>query len=176
MTAPTLAYRDPAALPRLGTTVLNLPLLLDTNVILNALTGRGPPELKTLLANLPQCFVSAPVVAELSWTRGRLDPAHQNTAQVVRLIDQVLRQIDATKILTPTAAQWETAGERAGLAVRAIAGEIRTFKQPAERHEMLHDALTALVASEAGVCVVTQDRDFDLFVQLDPKLNVLFYG
>ena len=176
MTAPGLAYRDSAMLPRLGATVPSLPLLFDTNVILNALTGRGPPELKTLLANLPQSFVSAPVLAELSWTRGRLDPAHPNTAKVVGLIDQVLRQIDATKILTPTATQWEIAGESAGLAVRAIAGEIRTFKRTAERHEMLHDALTALVASEAGVCVVTQDRDFDLFAQLDPNLHVLFYG
>ncbi|MBA3895680.1 MAG: PIN domain-containing protein [Sphingomonadaceae bacterium] len=153
-----------------------MPLLLDTNVILNALTGRGPTALKTLLANLPQSFVSAPVVAELSWSRGRLDPAHPNTAKVVGLLEQVLRQVDPTKILNPNAAQWHTAGERAGAVVRAIAGKIQAFKQPAERHEMLHDALTSLVASDAGVCVVTQDRDFDLFAQLDPNLHVLFYG
>lgn len=176
MTAASLAYRAPAALPRLGASLPSLPLLLDTNVILNALTGRGPAVLKTLLANLSQSFVSAPVVAEVSWSRGRLDPTHPNTAKVVGLLEQVLRQIDPTKILNPTAAQWETAGERAGAVVRAIAGEIPTFKQSAERQEMLHDALTALVASDAGVCVVTQDRDFDLFAQLDPNLHVHFYG
>jgi len=152
-----------------------MPLLLDTNVVLNALTGRGPAALKMLLDNLPQSFVSAPVFAELSWSLGRLDPAHPNTAKVVGLIEEVLKQIDPTKILTPTAGQWQKAGVCAGAVVRAIAGEIRTFKQPAQRHELLHDALTALVASDAGVCVVTQDRDFDLFAQLDPNLRVLFY-
>lgn len=151
-------------------------MLLDTNVFINALTGRGPPVLKALLTNLPQSFVSAPTLAELNWTRGRLDPGHPNTSKVVAVIDQTLQRIDPTKILTPTADHWQAAGERAGAAVRAVAGAIRSFKNPADRHEMLNDALTAIVAADAGIGVVTQDADFDLFMQLDPALTVLFYG
>lgn len=40
---------------------------------------------------------------------------------------------------------------------------------------MLNDALTAVAASAAGLCVVTHNGDFDLFMQLDPALSVLFY-
>lgn len=170
-----LAYRDRAALPRLGPVSPRGPLLLDTNVFLNALTGRGPRVLQTLLANLPQSFVSAPTVAELSWTRGRLDPDHPQTAKVLGVIDETLSRIDPAKILTPSAAQWQVAGERAGAAVRAVAGGTRSFKIAAERHEMLNDALTAVVAGDAAVGVVTQDADFDLFMQIDLDLSVLFY-
>ena len=47
----------------LGATNPHGPLLLDTNVFLNALTGRGPRTLQALLVNLPQSFVSAATVA-----------------------------------------------------------------------------------------------------------------
>ncbi len=171
-----LAYRHRQTLPTLGTANAHGPLLLDTNVFLNALTGRGPLVLQTLLTNLPQSFVSAATIAELSWSRGRLDPVHPQTAKVVTSIEETLARIDPIKILTPTAAQWRLAGERAGEAVRGIAGETRSFKSATERHEMLNDAITAVVASDAAVGVVTQDADFDLFMQLDPALRVLFYS
>lgn len=175
MAAPVLRHRDRATLPLLGAAGPSGPVLLDTNVFINALTGRGPEVLKTLLANLPQSFVSAPTFAELSWTKGRLDPDHPGTAKIVMSIEQTIAQIDAGKILTPTADHWKLAGELAGAAVRAVAGEVRTFKNAADRHEMLNDALTAIVAADAGVTVITHDGDFDLFMQLNPALNVLFY-
>lgn len=171
-----LAYRDRADLPTLGNETLPGPLLLDTNVFFNALTGRGPPILQTLVTNLPLSFVSAPTIAELNWARGRLDPDHRQTAKVVAAIDRTLARIDPAKILTPTADQWRLAGERAGQAVRGVAGRTRSFKIASERHEMLNDALTAIVASEAAVGVVTQDADFDLFMQIDTALRVVFYG
>ena len=90
-------------------------------------------------------------------------------------INKTLSRLDPAKILTPTADQWRLAGERAGAAVRGVAGGARSFKIAAERHEMLNDALTAVVASHAAVGIVTQDADFDLFMQIDPALNVLFY-
>ncbi|HLL29963.1 MAG TPA: hypothetical protein VK403_03100, partial [Allosphingosinicella sp.] len=74
MAAPELRYRDRAELPRLGAAMPKGPVLLDTNVFINALGGRGPPHLRALLASLPLALVSGPVVAELHWTRGRLDP------------------------------------------------------------------------------------------------------
>lgn len=159
----------------LGAVAPTGPLLLDTNVFIDALTGRGPSALKTLLTNLPNSWVSAPTIAELAWTKGRLSPDHPQTLQVVAAIDQTLGLIDSTKILTPTADQWRTAGERAGAAVRAVAGETRSFKSAADRHEMLNDALTAIVASEAGIGIITKDSDFDLFMQLDSALTVVFY-
>jgi len=171
-----LGYRDRAELPMLGSTGPLGPLLLDTNVFVNALTGRGPRILQTLLVNLPQTFVSAATIAELSWTRGRLDPDHPQTAKVITTINETLARIDPAKILTPTADQWRLAGERAGAAVRAVAGGTRSFKIAAERHEMLNDALTAVVASDAAIGIVTQDADFDLFMQIDPALEVLFYA
>jgi hypothetical protein len=57
-----------------------------------------------------------------------------------------------------------------------VAGGTRSFKIAAERHEMLNDALTAVVASDAAIGIVTQDADFDLLMQIDPALNVLFYS
>ncbi len=175
MAHPTPAYRDRANLPMLGTAPPAGPVLLDTNVVINALTGRGPLVLQTLLSNLPQAFVSAVTVAELSWVKGRLNPQHPQTASVVAKVGAALARIDPAKILTPDASQWHAAGERAGLAVRAVAGETRSFKNAADRHELLHDGLTAAIASAAGLTVITEDGDFDLFMQLDPALNVLFY-
>ncbi|WP_213979376.1 PIN domain-containing protein [Sphingomonas sp. dw_22] len=171
-----LHYRECASLPLVGAASPRGPLLLDTNVILNALTGRGPPVLKALLANLPQSFVSAPPVAELSWTRGvsiliiRKLPAWSPPSS------RPWRGSIRAKILTPTADHWSIAGQWAGAAVRAVAGETRSFKNAADRYEMLNDALIAVVASEAGISIVTQDADFDLFMQIDPALDVLFYG
>jgi predicted nucleic acid-binding protein len=40
---------------------------------------------------------------------------------------------------------------------------------------MLNDALTAVLAGDAGFEIVTQDGDFDLFMRIDPALKVIFY-
>jgi len=44
-----------------------------------------------------------------------------------------------------------------------------------DRTELISDALTALAAREARLVVVTEDADFDVFSQLLPGLDVLFY-
>lgn len=175
MAAPELALRSRDALPRLGSTAPRSPVLLDTNVFINALTGRGPVELKTLLANLPLGFVSGPVVAELSWPRGRLDPGHPNTATVFAQYDDLLARIALPKILVPDAADWGRAGELAGRVARGIAGAARSVRTAFDRVELINDALTALAALRAGATIVTSDGDFDLFMQLEPGLEVVFY-
>jgi len=175
MTAAGIGYRDRATLPRLGVAAPKGPVLLDTNVFINALAGRGPPELKALLANLPLSFVSGATIAELSWARGRLDPTHVDTARVVTTFEAALAQIASTKILLPSAAQWAEAGVLAGRAARAVAGRVRSIKTAFDRTELINDAVTAVVALAAGVTIVTQDGDFDLFLQLEPALHVLFY-
>lgn len=170
-----VAYRDRSILPRLGQLVPTGPVLLDTNVFINALAGRGPPELKTLLGNLPRSFVSGPTLAELSWPRGRLDPAHPETARVLAKLDAGIAQIDTAKILAPSPVQWACAGELAGRAARAVAGRAKSIRTAFDRIELINDAATAVVALDAGATVISQDGDFDLLLQLTPGLDVLFY-
>jgi predicted nucleic acid-binding protein len=170
-----IGYRDRALLPRLGSAVPRGPVLLDSNVFINALAGRGTPALQTLLANLTNCFVSGPVLLELRWPRGRLDPGHPDTASILSKFDAVIARLSPQKILVPDAAQWGEAGELAGTATRAIAGAQRRLTT-AERIELMNDAVTAVVASAAGATIITQDADFDLFCQLDSRLDVLFYS
>lgn len=175
MPAPALALRSRTILPRLGSAALRGPVLLDTNVFINALAGRGPAELRILLANLPLSLVSGPVMAELSWTRGRLDPGHPHTGAVLAGYGNLLARIAPSKILLPDAADWSRAGELAGRVARGIAGAARSIRTAFDRVELIHDALTALAALRTGATLVTSDGDFDLFMQLEPDLDVVFY-
>lgn len=175
MAAPELALRHQDALPRLGSSAPRGLVLLDTNVFINALAGRGPAELRTLLANLPLSLVSGPVMAELSWTRGRLDPAHPNTAAVLAQYAGLLARIAPSRILLPDAADWARAGELAGRVARGIAGAAKSIRTAFDRVELIQDALTALAALRTGATLVTSDGDFDLIMQLEPGLEVVFY-
>ncbi len=151
------------------------PVLLDTNVFINTLAGRGPPVLQTLLENLPRVFVAAPTRAELAWVRGRLDPTHPGTARMLSIYARLLSRIDAAKVLVPGGEDWVAAGELAGRAARAVAGGGRTIRTAFDRVELISDALTAVLAHAAGLTVVTEDADFDVLAQLRPGLEVLFY-
>jgi predicted nucleic acid-binding protein len=162
-------------LPRLGVQALGRPAVLDTNVFINALAGRGPPILRALLASLPRLFVAAPSCAELSWVSGRLDPAHPNTRQVLAAYNNVLDRICPEKMLVPNDADWLEAGALAGQTARAIAGGGKSVTTAFDRVELISDALTAIVACRAGLPVVTEDRDFDLLAQIKPGLQILVY-
>lgn len=151
------------------------PVVLDTNVILNALAARGPPILKILLGALPLMFVGAPTLAELSWVRGRLDPDHPDTARVLVAYGGVISRIAPAKVLVPTAADWLSAGELAGRLARAMAGGGRRIATAFDRVDLIGDSLTALLAEHAGLTIITEDGDFDLLTQLLPGLSVLFY-
>jgi predicted nucleic acid-binding protein len=176
MGAAALAYRERALLPRLGETVPKGPVLLDANVFLNAFARRGPPALQTLIANLPMSFLSGPVVAEMAWVRGRLDASHPNTAGALAAYEDALGRISVEKVLIPDAGEWLAAGALAGAAARAIAGGATSMRGAVDRVELINDAVTAVVALRAGVSIVTADADFDLFQQLEPGLDVLFYN
>jgi predicted nucleic acid-binding protein len=171
----SVAPRDWSALPRLGTTVPPGPVLLDTNVFINALAGRGPPILRELMEFLPRVFVAAPVRAELAWVRGRLDPDHPGTASVLAIYEGLLSRIDPAKVLIPADADWLLAGELAGRTARVVAGGGGRLATAFDRVELISDALTAILAGQAGFTVVTEDRDFDVLSQLVPGLHVLFY-
>ncbi len=162
--------------PLLGEAVPSGPVLLDTNVFINALAGRGPAVLNELLASLSRVFVSAPTRAELAWVLGRLDPGHPNTSRVILAYRAVLFRIDPAKVLVPADADWLAAGELAGSAARFIANGGRKVTTAFDRVELISDALTAVLARQAGVTVITEDRDFDVFATLVPGLTVLFYA
>jgi predicted nucleic acid-binding protein len=162
-------------LPKLGDAVPRGSVLLDTNVFINALSGRGPPVLRALLEAVPRAFVAAPARAELAWLRGRLDPEHPGTQRVLATYEALLLRIDPAKVLVPTDANWLVAGELAGRAARALAGGGGRIGTAFDRVELISDALTAVLAAEAGFTVVTEDADFDVLAQLIPGLHVLFY-
>lgn len=145
-------------------------------MFIQSLAGRGPPALAVLLSNLPQSFVSGAVLAELTWTRGRLNPQHQDTPKVLQKYNDALEKIDSNKILVADVDEWARAGELAGTVARALAGGGHSIKTAFDRMELINDATTAVAASRAGVTVVTSDRHFDLFMQIDSALNVVFYG
>jgi predicted nucleic acid-binding protein len=169
------ADRPSPALPLLGEAVPDGPVLLDTNVFINALIGRGPLVLRQMLQALPRFFVSAPTRVELAWIGGRLDPAHPGMARAVAAAHGVQTCIDPAKVLLPSDADWRTAGERAGRIAREAVGGGRRIATAFDRVELIHDTLTAIVAARAGCIVVTEDRDFAALARFDPGLRVLFY-
>lgn len=164
-------------MPRLtlGESVPQTPVLLDTNVFINALAGRGPPMLRRFMEILPRLFVGAPTRAELSWVRGRLDPGHPNTALVVRIYENLLSTIDPAKVLVPEDADWLQAGELAGRVAKSLAGAGGQIATAFDRVELISDSLAAVLASKAGVCVVTEDAHFETLCEFLPGLEVLFY-
>jgi predicted nucleic acid-binding protein len=151
-------------------------LLLDTNVFINALAGRGPRVLVDLVAVLPRVFVSAPTRAELAWVLGRLKPDHPNTERAAAAYRSLLSRIDPAKVLVPTDPDWLAAGELAGSAARSISGGGGKIATAFDRVELISDALTAVLARRAGVTIITEDRDFDVFAKLVPGLRVIFYA
>lgn len=160
---------------RLGASVPLGPVLLDTNVFINALAGRGPAVLRVLLEEARRLFVAAPTRAELAWIRGRLDPAHPGTARVLAEYEAVLARVDPAKVLVPTDRDWLDAGELAGRVARLLAGGGRKVATAFDRVELISDAITAVLARRAGLSVVTEDRDFEALARLAPGLEVLLY-
>ena len=94
---------------------------------------------------------------------------------MLRQLERTLARIDPAKVLAPSPAQWARAGELAGEAARGAAGGAKSIRTAFDRVELVNDAATAIVALDHGLTVVTQDGDFDLFLQLAPGLQVLFY-
>ena len=164
-----------ASLPRIGASVPHGPVLLDTNVLINAVAGRGPAVLRALLGALPRLFVAAPTRAELAWVRGRLDPEHPGTARILLTYRAMLSRIDPAKVLIPGDADWLAAGELAGRAARVMAGGGGKIATAFDRVELISDALTAVLAAKAGFTIITEDGDFAVLAQLLPGLQVLFY-
>src|SRR5271165_5613345 len=108
--APHAGSHPSATPPMLGPTMPDGPVLLDTNVFINALVGRGPAVLRQMLQVLPRFFVAAPSRAELAWLAGRLDPAHPGTARALAETEALQSRIDPVMVLLPDDADWRAAG------------------------------------------------------------------
>ncbi len=162
--------RDRASLPKLGPGLPTGPVLLDTNVFINALAGRGPAVLRGLMDALPRLFVAAPTRVELAWVRGRLDPDHPGTDRVLTTYRELLDRIDPAKVLVPDDTDWLAAGELAGRAARAVAGGGAKISTAFDRVELISDALTAILAARAGFTIVTEDADYELLSRFLPGL------
>lgn len=159
----------------LGPNLPKMPVLLDTDVFINSLAGRGPRVLRDLLDAVYRVFVAAPTRAELAWVSGRLDPVHPGTGAVLSLYAQLMARIDPAKVLVPADQDWMEAGKLAGAAARAIAGGARKTGTAFDRVELISDALIAVLAHKAGLTIVTADKDFQVLGRLMPGLSVLFY-
>lgn len=70
-------------------------------MFINAVTGRGPAVIRTLLENSLRAFVAAPTVAGLAWVHGRLDPDHPGTQRMLWVIVNTVSRIDLAKVLVP---------------------------------------------------------------------------
>ena len=169
------AERWPAGFSTLGDDVPTGPIVLDTNVFINALARRGPPVLAHLLAVVPRLFVAAPTRAELSWVSGRLDPDHRDTAKVLAKFHDLMQMIDPEKVLVPEDEDWASAGSLAGAAARMMAGGGKKIGTAFDRVELISDALTATLAAQGGFTVVTEDADYRVLGSLIPDLRVAFY-
>ena len=150
-------------------------MVLDTNVFIHLLAGRGPTVLRDLASATPRVFVAAPTRAELAWVRGRLDPAHPQTSRTLAAYDRILASIAPTNVLIPRDEHWLAAGELGGQAARVLAGGGGRVATAFDRVELISDALVAILAHAAGMTVITEDAHFDLLAQLCPGLDVLFY-
>ena len=159
----------------LGPEVPRTPVVIDTNVFINALAGRGPVVLRDLLQAVPRLFVAAPTRAELAWVSGRLDPGHPGTGRVLALFAAQMARIDAAKILVPDDEDWVAAGRFAGAAARIMAGGGRRIGTAFDRVELISDALIAILALKARLTIVTADLDFEVLARIIPGLAVLFY-
>jgi hypothetical protein len=143
-------------------------LMLDSCVYIDVLQGRAPQVVADLLAARIVNHSSV-CLAELTHLFGRLDPKHPEAATTLKELRGVIENdIPAHRISTPSTRTHGEAGMLAGLAMR-LAG--RTKDQA-----LLNDAILYLHANERGCVLLTRNlADFDVFQQLAPAGNVLFY-
>lgn len=144
-------------------------LLYDTTVYVDILQGRFPDQGEALL-RASEAWHSTVAEGELASACGLLDPAHPDTAHVVRRIAGIIERIARHRSLGPDRTIWLEAGVLTGTMAR-LQGLAR-----ADRRRILNDALLFATARKHGHTVLTRNtRDFDLLQQLDPSGKVLFY-
>ncbi len=133
----------------------DLPVMLDTNVYIQRLRRRLPPDVAAFIESRTVLH-SGVACAELAISAGVLDPAHPGTAQNRATIMGVLQAISDTDIVQPSAAAWAEAGMVAGILTRTqhLAGPKKNLSpvevccQEGLRRKLINDALLFLSACE----------------------------
>lgn len=147
------------------------PLLIDTNVYVDALQGRTPAAVDDLL-RYRSIFHSAVCLAELTHAFGRLDPAHRTTKAALKAITGTIADIPRHRLFAPDVDIWGKAGMLAGKALRL--GGVPAGQEQARK--LLNDCLIHLQARKVGAAILTRNlRDFDLLEQLVPGGAVIVY-
>jgi predicted nucleic acid-binding protein len=135
-------------------------LLLDTNVYIRSGAGTLPAAAAALVDRglLFHCSVC---VAELCTGVANANPSRAGWKSLRDHYADLIASIPPTRLLTPDPEIWTEAGLIAGTLARTQG------YQPHQRKECLNDALIFLTAAQAGLPVLTANRDeFDLIQQL----------
>ncbi|MET0428596.1 MAG: hypothetical protein ABW026_08860 [Microvirga sp.] len=143
-------------------------LMLDTCVYIDVIQGKIPQAVEGLLTTRIVNH-SAICLAELTHLFGRLDPNHEETPATLKEIRGIIENdIPSHRMTAPSTRVLGEAGMLAGLTTR-LSGRARD-------HVLLNDAILYLQAQELGCVVLTRNvADFDLFHQLLPTSELLFY-
>jgi predicted nucleic acid-binding protein len=165
-----LAYRDRSQLVFLSKLKPPFPKLpLDTTVYVDALQGRLPDYVEVAL-RAGSLWHSAVTDAELPALDRLLDPKHPDTAGVVEQLAACVYLRPAHRILTPDRNIWHEAGILARLIAR-----LQGYGKTAQR-KALSVAMIFLTAAKHDCTVLTRNvSDFDLLLQIDPKVQTVFY-
>ena len=144
-------------------------IVLDACVYIDQLQDRLPAPIEERVLMRPASHSSL-VLAELSYTLGRLDPSDSRTKAHSHAIVALLDSIPPARILTPTPEDQAEGAIAAGVMARKLG------YNEADRRKALLDAMLARQAAREGLCLVTRNvGDFDRLSQLDRRLQVAFY-
>lgn len=146
-----------------------IALVPDTNVYIRSAAGSLPDRVAALLERSLQFHCSV-CLAELATGIGAYSPQATGWAAVRDHYVELFATIPDSRVLTPNADIWATSGLLAGTLARTQ-GFARS-----ERKECLNDALILLTAAQAGLPVLTANRDeFDLIQQVAGHGSFLHY-
>jgi predicted nucleic acid-binding protein len=167
-----LTRRPDAQLPWASREALiGAPLMLDTTVYLDVLSGRTPAKIDELL-RFRICNHSAVCLAELTHAFGRLDPRHPNTKSVLKILRDVISDVPAHRLYAADSDAWAAAGMLAGALSRHTGLGVGQGRE----RRFLNDALLFLQARKLGCAVLSGNiRDFDLLNQLMPSGRIILY-
>lgn len=143
-------------------------LMLDTSVYIDVLQGKVPLAVEDLLV-VRISNHSSICLAELTHLIGRLDPQHPETPNTVKELRGVIDDdIPPHRLSAPSTRAFGEAGMLAGLTTR--------LTDRSKDQALLNNAILYLHALERGCVVLTRNiTDFDVFHQLVPTGNMLFY-
>jgi len=166
----TLSRRPDKELPIIGNPVeAGQELLLDTCVYLDGLQGRAPEAVADLL-DVRQVNHSTVAIQELMHTVGVLKPKHPGTAEAVKQIGTMIKNMPSHRVF---AADPDVLGRAALLS--GMLCRLQGYRNDS-RLRALQDCVLFLQAEKLGLTVLTGNiSDFDYLLQLIPTGRVLMY-